>query len=44
MINFGEIWLIVTQIKLNVYFVEWWKNMTSYDTDHLKSESYFRRR
>jgi hypothetical protein len=35
-IHFDEIWLIVTKIKLDICFVEWWKSMTSLDIVHLQ--------
>lgn len=39
MINFGEMWSIVTKIKFDVCSVGWWENMTSYDIDHLRKEA-----
>lgn len=39
MINFDEMWSIVTKIKFDVCSVGWWENMTSYDIDHLRKEA-----
>lgn len=39
MVNFDEIWVIVTQMKFDVCFVGWCKSIAFYDIDQLQKVS-----